>query len=78
MFLSSAFVPSAACPTGRTETFASHRNDPSSIFPSQMPRYFTVCQTKFRYFTASCAERMSGSLTISMSGMPERLKSIRL
>ncbi len=38
MFFSSAFVPNAACPTGRTETFASQRNEPSSMFPSHTPR----------------------------------------
>ncbi len=38
MFLSSAFVPNAVCPFGRTETLASQRNDPSSMFPSQTSR----------------------------------------
>ena len=31
MFLISTFVPNASLPTGRSETFASQRSDPSSI-----------------------------------------------
>ena len=36
-FLISRRVPSVSEPAGRTETLASQRNEPSCIFPSQMP-----------------------------------------
>ncbi len=37
MFLSSVLVPSSVVPTGRTETLASQRSDPSSMFTSETP-----------------------------------------
>ncbi len=41
MFFSSVFVPNRVSPTGRTDTLASHRRFPSSMFPSQTPRKVT-------------------------------------
>ena len=37
MFLISTLVPSSLVPAGRTETLASTRIEPSSIFTSEMP-----------------------------------------
>jgi len=38
MFLISVLVPSSFAPWGRTETLASQRRLPSSMFPSQTSR----------------------------------------
>ena len=78
MFLISTLVPNAACPTGRTETLASQRKLPSSMLPSQISRYMRIERSMRRYAPASAMVRMSGSLTISSNGTPERLKSTRL
>ena len=37
MFFSSVFVPSVADPAWRSDTFASQRSDPSSMFTSETP-----------------------------------------
>ena len=42
MFLTSTFVPKALVPTGRRLTFASQRNDPSSMLPVETPRYWRI------------------------------------
>ena len=42
MFLTSTFVPRALVPLGRTLTFASQRNDPSSMLPVATPRYWRI------------------------------------
>jgi len=76
-FLISARVPSGA-PGRRTETLASQRNDPSCMLPSQILFQTTMSWTFLAYATASCAERISGSETISSSGVPARLRSIAL
>ncbi len=78
MFLISALVPSVVVPCGRTETLASQRKLPSSMLPSQIPRYWTRVRRARRYAPASAGDDISGSLTISSSGTPERLKSTRL
>jgi len=75
MFLSSVLVPSSSEPTGRTETFASTRSDPSSMFTSETPSWRIVVRRSCAHSRASAAERMSGSVTISTSGVPPRLKS---
>src|SRR5260370_450044 len=56
-FLISARVPNSACPTGRTETFASHRNEPSCMLPSQIPSHCTRLCRLLAYATASAARR---------------------
>ena len=73
MFLISTFVPSASAPAGRSETFASHRSDPSSIRTSLTSSDSRVARSSRRYAAASSGERMSGSLTHSTSGTPARL-----
>jgi len=78
MFFTSAFVPYSAWPTGRTETFASQRNEPSSMLPVETPSARTIERSFWRYARASAAERMSGLLTISISGTPERFMSAKL
>jgi hypothetical protein len=75
MFLISTFVPNASDLWGRSDTFASHRSDPSSIFTSETSRDSSVARSSRRYAAASSGERMSGSLTHSTSGTPARLKS---
>jgi hypothetical protein len=71
--LISALVPNADVPAGRTETFASHRRLPSSMFPSFTPSHTSSCLSVSKKVAASSADRMSGSLTISISGTPLRL-----
>ena len=75
MFFSSVFVPSLSLPAGRIDTFASQRRDPSSMFTSDTPSWRSVTRSSVRNSWAWAAERMSGSVTISTSGVPQRLKS---
>ncbi len=78
MFLISTLVPNPVSPRSRSEMLASQRRLPSSMLPSQTPRYSRMARKARRYAAASSGERMSGSDTVSMSGTPERLKSTRL
>jgi hypothetical protein len=48
------------------------------MFASLMSRYSTTARSALRYVRASAGEAMSGSVTISTSGVPARLKSTRL
>jgi hypothetical protein len=66
-------VPSAVAPTGRTETLASQRRLPSSMLPSLTPSHTRISRSRVKNSDASAGDRMSGSLTISMSGTPLRL-----
>ena len=75
MFLSSVFVPNSCEPTGRIDTFASARIEPSSIEQSLTPRNSSVCRSWRRNRATSDGDRRSGSVTISTSGVPPRLKS---
>ena len=78
MFLSSVLVPSSSLPAGRMETLASQRSDPSSMFTSDTPSWRSVTRSSVSHSRACSAERMSGSETISASGVPPRLKSTML
>jgi hypothetical protein len=78
MFLSSVLVPSVASPAGRIDTFASTRSEPSSMFTSDTPMRRSVAWSRRPKSAASAAERRSGSVTISTSGVPQRLKSTTL
>ena len=78
MFLTSALVPYSFCPTGLMDTFASHLKDPCSMFPSHTPRYLRIALSFFMYSAASFGVLISGSETISMSGMPALLRSTKL
>ena len=73
MFLSSVLVPSVALPAGRTDTLASQRSDPSSMFTSLTPSWRSVTRSRLSHSRACSAERRSGSVTISASGVPPRL-----
>ena len=73
MFLSSVFVPSSVEPTGRTETLASQRSDPSSMFTSLTPSWRSVSRSSVSHSRACSDEWRSGSVTISASGVPPRL-----
>ena len=75
MFLSSVRVPSSSLPAGRTLTLASQRIWPSSMLHSLTPSSMTVWRSCCRNSRAASGEGMSGSVTISMSGVPPRLKS---
>ena len=48
MFLISTFVPNASVPIGRSDTFASHRSDPSSILTSETSRDSRVARSSRR------------------------------
>ena len=75
MFLSSVLVPNAEAPAGRTETLASQRSDPFSMSQSETPIVCRVFRSRSRNATACSGELRSGSVTISTSGVPQRLKS---
>ena len=78
MFFSSVLVPSVASPAGRMDTLASQRSDPSSMFTSETPSWRSVTRSRRSHSAACAAERTSGSVTISTSGVPPRLKSTTL
>ena len=75
MFLSSVLVPKPVSPRRRTETLASQRSDPFSMSQSETPIVCSVFLSRPRNATACSGERRSGSVTISTSGVPQRLKS---
>ncbi len=78
MFLSSVLTPSSLAPAGRSETLASQRSEPSSMFTSETPSWRSVARSSFSHSLACSGERRSGSVTISTSGVPPRLKSTML
>ncbi len=78
MFFSSVLVPSVVWPAGRIDTLASTRSEPSSMFTSDTPMRRSVAWSRRPNSAASCGERRSGSVTISTSGVPPRLKSTTL
>ena len=75
MFFSSVRVRSSSEPAGRTETLTSKRIEPFSSSASEMPSSTTVWRSSWRKRLATSAEWISGSVTISSSGVPPRLKS---
>ena len=75
MFFSSVLVPSASVPAGRTRDVGVARSEPSSMFTSQTPSWRSVARSSCSHSRACAAERRSGSVTISTSGVPPRLKS---
>ena len=54
---------------------ASQRSEPSSMFTSLTPSWRSVVRSSRSHSRACSAERRSGSVTISASGVPPRLKS---
>ena len=75
-FLISRRVPNLSVPLGFIDTLISHLKLPSCILPSQIPIHCTSSCNFFAYATASAAEVISGSDTISKSGVPARFKSM--
>ena len=75
MFLSSVLTPSSSAPSGRREMLPSTRRLPSSMFTSLTPSWRIVSRSSCAHSRACAAVRMSGSVTISTSGVPPRLKS---
>ena len=75
MFFSSVLVPSSSLPAGRIEMFASQRRLPSSMFTSEAPVCLIVARRSWSHSRAVAPSRRSGSVTISTSGVPPRLKS---
>ena len=78
MFFSSVLTPSSSLPAGRSEMLASQRSEPSSMFTSLTPSWRSVVRSSLSHSPACSAERRSGSVTISASGVPPRLKSTTL
>ena len=75
MFFSSVRVRSSSLPSGRTDTLTSKRIEPLSSSASDRPSSTTVCRNSCRNRFAVSASCRSGSVTISTSGVPPRLKS---
>ena len=73
MFFTSTLVPKRSRPFGRTDTFTSHRIEPSLRFPSPTSRYRTKRRSSAPYAATSRPVRRSGSVTISTSATPARL-----
>ena len=79
MFFSSVFVPSVAVPAGRIDTFANpSAASPPPMFTSDTPMRRSVAWSSRPKSAAWAAEVRSGSVTISTSGVPPRLKSTTL
>src|SRR5581483_5579935 len=76
MFLISIFAPSSARDFGRTETLQSQRSCPFSMSASLTPPCIRICFNEARNANASSGEWISGCVTISISGVPARLKSM--
>ena len=73
IFFISIFIPSLSEPLGRTEMFTSQRICPFSMSQSEIPAKEIVFLSEFRYAKTSSPECMSGSETISISGVPALL-----
>ena len=78
MFLTSALDPSRSRPLGRRLMLASQRKLPSWRLAVDTSRYWRMECRVVRYSLASSGERMSGLLTTSINGTPERFTSTRL
>ena len=78
MFFTSVRIPKGSVPRRRSETFASTRIWPFSISASETSIARSRSRSSSAYRRACSAVRISGSVTISMSGTPARLKSTRL
>ena len=73
MFLSSVLVPSPLEPRRRRLTLPSQRMEPLSMEQSEMPSARNVRRSFSMKRRASSGVRRSGSVTSSMSGVPQRL-----
>ena len=75
MFLISTFVPNSLLPSGATEIFASNLKLPFSNLPSEIFKSIASCLNSSIYATACFDEVITGLVTISTKGTPDRLKS---
>ena len=73
MFLSSVLVPRPVVPRRRRLTLPSQRMEPFSREQSEMPSVRKVWRSFSMKRRASSGVRRSGSVTSSMSGVPQRL-----
>lgn len=71
--MSSVFVPSFVSPRRRRLTLPSQRMEPFSIEQSEMPSVRNTRRSFSMNRRASSGVRRSGSVTSSMSGVPQRL-----
>ena len=75
MFFTSTLVPNRSRPTGRMLTLTSFRIDPRDMSPSHASKNRTIRRNSEPYAATSRPVRKSGSVTISSSATPARLKS---
>ena len=73
MFFISALVPRLVSPRRRRLMLPSQRMEPFSSEQSLMPSVLNVCCSFSMNRRASSGVRRSGSVTSSMSGVPQRL-----
>ena len=73
MFFISVLVPNSVVPRRRSEMLPSQRIEPLSSEQSEMPRVRKVWRSFSMKRRASSGVRRSGSVTSSMSGVPQRL-----
>ena len=73
-FFTSVLVPNRSAPRLLHRYICITAKWPSSKFPSQIPRYITICRLHRKYWYASCADRISGSAYWNFQqGTPLRL-----
>ena len=77
-FLISHLVPNSFDPFSLTDTLTSALNDPSCIFPSQVPKYRMIDLNFFIYMLTSSGDLRSGLLTISIKATPDLFKSTKV
>ena len=75
IFLSSTLVPKGSSTLGLIETFTSTLICPFSISASEISFRFAILWISLANSTAASAESKSGQVTISIRGVPARLKS---
>ena len=72
-FFISALVPNSVSPFLIRETLTSARIEPCSILQSETPVYWRSREIVSTRVLASSGEDISGSVTISIRGTPQRL-----
>ena len=74
-FFISHLVPKSLESFNLTDTLTSALNEPSCIFPSQVPKYLIIDLNFFIYVLTSSCDLRSGLLTISIKATPDLFKS---
>ncbi len=77
-FFISTLVPSSFEPFGLMEMFISHRSCPFSMSARDTPVYLIMFLSFSRNSLAICGESMSGSVTISIRGVPALFRSTKV